>query len=129
MRGWQEIHARVAAVAGVALSRSLLLTEGELAVDNRSIRTASRGSGSPAAILEHVTDLPIGRVRQQLVWGHAKGFGDDYNLNVGDFPVSSFDLCHSGTINGHAFQLESTGKSSLSPSRLHLRAEVLYPLP
>ena len=129
MCGSQEIHARVAAFVGIVLSRCLPLTAGELRVGNRSIRTASRGSGSPVAILEHVPDKPIGRVRQQLGWSHAESFRDDYNLNVGNFPVSPFNLCHSRTVNGHAFQLESTGKSGLGPSRLHLRAELLYPPP
>ena len=105
------------------------LRGGQFSVFKTSFGTGARRSGGPKTILEHVTDQAVGGIGQQLVWGHAKGFRYDYELNVGDFPVSALYFGHSGTIDGHAGQLENMGKSGLSTPRRQPRTEVLYPPP
>ena len=77
---------------------------------SRSSWTGMERPSGPVTILQHLMDQLIGRVGQQFVWGHPRSFGNDRNLNVRDFPVPALDLGHAGTVEGHAFQLESPGK-------------------
>ena len=95
-------------------------------------RSSWTGMGRPrgsVTILQHFMDLLIGRIGQQFVWGHPKRFGNDYNLKVRDFPVPALNLGDAGTVDGHFFQLEGSGKPLLCPPGVHLHTELFDSTP